>query len=78
MEMTEKIRLIVSDVLEVDANRIDAESHQADIAEWDSLAQLRLVTALEEEFGVKPTMREIAELTSIPAITRYLNISGTH
>ena len=77
MEMTEKVRLIVSDVLEVDANRIGAESHQADIAEWDSLAQLRLVTALDEEFGVKPTMREIAELTSIPAITRYLNTSGT-
>lgn len=77
MEMTEKVRLIVSDVLEIDANRIGAESHQSGIAEWDSLAQLRLVTALEEEFGVKPTMREIAELTSIPAITRYLNTSGT-
>ena len=78
MEITERIRLIVSDVLEIDANRIGAESHQSDIAEWDSLAQLRLVTALEEEFGVKPSMREIAELTSIPAITRYLNTSGVH
>ena len=78
MEMREKVRLIVSDVLEVDANKVGTESHQADIAEWDSLAHLRLVTALEEEFGVKPTMREIAELTSIPAITRYLNTSGMH
>lgn len=78
MEITERIRLIVSDVLEIDASRIGAESHQSDIAEWDSLAQLRLVTALEEEFGVKPSMREIAELTSIPAITRYLNTSGVH
>lgn len=78
MELIEKVRLIVSDVLEIDANKISAESHQTDIAEWDSLAQLRLVTALEEEFGVKPTMREIADLTSIPAITRYLNTSGMH
>jgi len=75
MENAERIRLIVSDVLEVDAGKIHAESHQADIAEWDSLAQLRIVTALEQEFGVKPTMREIAELTSIPAITRYLEAS---
>jgi acyl carrier protein len=78
MEITERVRLILSEVLEIDADRTNAESHQSDIAEWDSLAQLRLVTALEEEFGVKPTMREIAELTSIPAITRYLNTSGTH
>lgn len=73
METAKRVQLIVSDVLEIPPETIRAESHQADIAEWDSLAQLRIVTALEQEFGVKPTMREIAELTSIPAITRYLD-----
>lgn len=73
METAKRVQLIVSDVLEIAPETIRAESHQADIAEWDSLAQLRIVTALEQEFGVKPTMREITELTSIPAITRYLD-----
>ena len=73
MENAERIRLIVSDVLEIDPKRVQEGSQQADLAEWDSLAQLRLVTALEQEFGVRPTMREIAELTSIPAIARYLD-----
>lgn len=73
MENAERIRLIVSDVLEVDTLQIEDDTCQADLAEWDSLAQLRLVTALEQEFGVRPTMREIGELTSIPAITRYLD-----
>lgn len=73
MENAERIRLIVSDVLEIDPERVQEGSQQADLAEWDSLAQLRLVTALEQEFGVRPTMREIAELTSIPAIARYLD-----
>lgn len=73
MENTERIRMIVSDVLEIDPERVQEGSQQADLAEWDSLAQLRLVTALEQEFGVRPTMREIAELTSIPAIARYLD-----
>lgn len=75
MENAERIRLIVSDVLEIDPERVQEGSHQADFTEWDSLAQLRLVTALEQEFGVRPTMREIAELTSIPAIARYLDTS---
>ena len=73
MENTERIRMIVSDVLEIDPKRVQEGSQQADFTEWDSLAQLRLVTALEQEFGVRPTMREIAELTSIPAIARYLD-----
>jgi acyl carrier protein len=72
METTERVQLIVSDVLEIDPGELNAESQQSEIAEWDSLAHLRIVTALEQEFGVKPTMREIAELTSIPAITRFL------
>ena len=71
-ENLERIRLIVSDVLDVDTGSIAPDSAQGDIPEWDSLAQLRIVTALEQEFGVKPTMREIPELNSIPAITRYL------
>lgn len=71
----ERIQLIVTDVLDIDADKINANASQQDIAEWDSLAQLRIVTALEQEFGVKPTMKEIAELNSIPAITRYIETS---
>jgi acyl carrier protein len=74
----ERVRLIVSDVLDVETGRISPDSAQGDIPEWDSLAQLRIVTALEQEFGVKPTMREIPELNSIPAITRYLDSAAAH
>ena len=71
----ERIQLIITDVLDIDADKLHADSSQQDIAEWDSLGHLRIVTALEQEFGVKPTMKEIAELNSIPAITRYIETS---
>ena len=73
MENTERVRMIVSDVLEIEPTQVREDTRQSDLAEWDSLAQLRLVAALEQEFGVRPTMREIAELNSIPAIERYLD-----
>ena len=73
MENAERIQLIVSDVLDVDSSKVGMDASQDDIEEWDSLAQLRIVTALEQEFGIKPTMREIAELNSIPAMTRFVN-----
>ena len=68
----ERIQLIVTDVLDIDASKVTADATQHDIAEWDSLAQLRIISALEQAFGVRPTMREIPELNSIPAISRYL------
>lgn len=68
----ERIQLIVADVLDIDASKVSEHAAQHDIAEWDSLAQLRIITALEQAFGVRPTMREIPELNSIPAIARYL------
>lgn len=71
----ERIQLIVTDVLDIDVGKLHADSSQQDIEEWDSLGHLRIVTALEQEFGIKPTMREIAELNSIPAITRYIETS---
>jgi acyl carrier protein len=78
MEHLERICLIVSDVLDIDAASVSPDSAQGDIPEWDSLAQLRIVTALEQEFGVKPTMREIPELNSVPAIARFLDTAAAH
>ena len=72
METIEKVLFIVSDVLDVNPFKISAQASQDTVDEWDSLAQLRIVTALEEEFGIKPSMKEIGQLTSIPAITRYV------
>ena len=76
MEHADRIQLIISDVLDVDAEQLDADTAQDDLEEWDSLAQLRIVTALEQEFGIKPTMREISELNSIPAITRFVKAAA--
>lgn len=75
MNTKEQIQQIVSDVLDVDLKKISADLRQEDLAEWDSLAQLRIMNALEQEFEVTPTMKQVFQLNSIPAITQFIESS---
>lgn len=58
----------MSEVLEVPPEAIGETFSRDDAPLWDSLNHLRLVTALEETFGVRFAMREIAELVRFDRI----------
>jgi acyl carrier protein len=60
--MKERLRGIMAEVLDVDPRRIDASFARDTAPSWDSLAHLRLITAVEEAFGVRFTMKEVGEL----------------
>ena len=68
MDVMERLRLLVADVLELEPDAVDGSAGKDTLPEWDSLAHLRIVGAVEEEFGVKLTMQEIGEMTSLAAI----------
>jgi len=38
------------------------------LAEWDSFAHIKLIIELQEEFGVRFTTDEVAEVASVPGI----------
>lgn len=54
-----KVREIVSEILDVDLDEVDESIDRQDVDGWDSLNQLRIITALEAEFEVSFTMEEI-------------------
>ncbi|MFC2170842.1 phosphopantetheine-binding protein [Calditrichota bacterium] len=43
-----------------------------DVIEWDSLGQLNLLTALEEEFSITIPDETALKLTSFPAVEDYI------
>jgi len=47
---------------------LDRENFEA----WDSLGHIRLVSAMEEAFGVSFTLDEIEAMTSVPQIAAVL------
>jgi acyl carrier protein len=55
----------------------DAMSAQ-DVMGWDSLAQVKLLIGLEEDFGVKFTTQEVTQLTSIANIKKALERKLVH
>ena len=68
----ERMRVVLSSVLKVPQQRITADASQLTIGEWDSVAHMRLILAIESEFGVSFDPDEIAGLTSVSAIQAFL------
>jgi acyl carrier protein len=46
------------------------------LPEWDSLGHVKLIVGCEEEFGVKFTIEETVESTSVPKLKSVLAAKG--
>jgi len=44
-----------------------------DVEKWDSVAHLDLISELEREFGVRFDLEDMATLTSLPELLRWLD-----
>lgn len=58
-EIFEKLNEIFVDVLDLDEVELTDETSANDIEEWDSLSHIQLIVAIEKEFKVKFTSKEI-------------------
>ena len=65
-----KIRLqrVFREVFENEDLMLRDDLTQRNMAEWDSFAHVKLIIALEEEFGVKFTTDQVAQVGSVAAI----------
>jgi acyl carrier protein len=63
-EVDRQIREVMAGVLDVDAEALDDGFRRDDASAWDSMNHLRLISALEEAFGIRFTMKEVGEMES--------------
>lgn len=70
MEPIAKIQEVFRSVFDDPTIQIDAASSPNTIADWDSFANIQLIAAIEEAFGVKFTVEEAVELNSVADILR--------
>lgn len=71
-----KLEELIAAVLDVEAGAVGPETGRDDIDTWDSLAQLGVVSALEETYGLTFSSSEMKELVSVPAIRSLLGAKG--
>lgn len=73
MSYTNQVREILAALLDVPVELITAKSTMDDVEQWDSLAQMNLVIALEEEFDVVIPDDDVGTLMSVPLIVALLD-----
>ena len=61
----------------VPQDQISAASPES-VPTWDSLAHIRLLSAVAEEFGLEFDMEDYEELQSVPLIVAYLEKKKSH
>lgn len=68
--LLDKVKGILLDELNLET--IEDQAKQEDYPEWDSLTYLRVIAALENDFGIEITSENINKFNSIPNIIKEI------
>ena len=71
--VTEKIVQIFDDIFNIENIKIDNNSSQDDIKDWDSIGHVRLMMALEKEFNIQIPIEDAIELLIFNDIKDYIS-----
>lgn len=74
--MLEKMKEMIAEQLNCDAETITSETSFKDDLGADSLDLFELVMALEDEYNVEIPSEELADLTTVGAVMDYLKSKG--
>lgn len=72
MDINDKVKTIVAQVLEVPVDTLNEESSPDSLDSWDSLKHMNLVLALEQSFDVTFSEEDITEMMSVEIIIATL------
>jgi acyl carrier protein len=64
-DILEELQPIFRDILDQPNLRITRGSNAANVEGWDSLAQINLVTTIEQEFDLRFTINELLDLNNV-------------
>jgi acyl carrier protein len=67
---------VFAETLSLTEGRVSDSSSPANTPEWDSLATVNLTLAIEEEFQVKLSTKEIMEMTTVGLARKILASKG--
>jgi acyl carrier protein len=74
--MATSLTELIAAVLDVEPTLVTAVTAREDIDEWDSLAQLGVVSAVEETYNVVLSSAEMKRCVSVPEIQSVLASLG--
>lgn len=78
MKQVKELRLkqVLANLFNLEIEQINGDTSIDTVENWDSLKQLKLVIALEEEFEIEFIEEEVIEIVSYPLIKETLKEHG--
>ena len=76
MEIDRRITEIFRDIFENDALELTPSTSAEDVEGWDSIAHISLIFALEEEFGVQFSSRELESMRNVGDLQSIVSARG--
>lgn len=70
--MEDRIKKIMAVIFEITVDEINDQSSRDNIESWDSLRQLQLIAALEEEFDLEFSEDKMKEMRSMTYIKQII------
>ena len=64
-EIYDRLNEVFQDVFDDDSITVNNRTTAADIEDWDSLSHITLVSAVEDEFRMKFSMKEVVEMKNV-------------
>ena len=69
---TGKIVGIIAKIIRANPDQLSPTSAMGETEHWDSLAQLSILSALEQEFGIEIEPEAAVDLTSVETICSFI------
>ncbi|UVI28644.1 acyl carrier protein [Paenibacillus spongiae] len=74
-ELRNQVRSILSEVLNADLSSIDNPARN-ELAAWDSLKHMELILRLEEQYHIRFSIREVADIQCLDDIVGIIEVKS--
>ena len=71
-KISEKAKSVVSEILKISINKTEDDIDMNKIPQWDSVAQLIIISSLEDKFKIQFSSSEISKLTDLKSIIKII------
>ena len=71
-EIYNRLNAVFREVFDDESITVSENTTAADIEDWDSLTHIQLIAAVEDEFGVKFTMKQVASMKNVGEMAQII------
>jgi acyl carrier protein len=74
--MTSRVAKVFAEVLGLSAEQITDDTSPDNTSQWDSMAAMNLVVAIEDEFDIRLSTAEIVSMRNVAIVKKVLAAKG--